>query len=187
MSNHVTAPLNVLVVEDDPDTAQSIADLLALWGHDVRVCGTGPDALREAEAAMPDVVLLDIGLPGTSGWEVARQIRDAARGDRPVVVAVSGYGAAADRLRSADAGAHLHLVKPGDPAELGRFLTGVRDRPTPVSACAWCGRVYADGAWRNAAARDAAVTRGICPPCSDVTFRECREGVGEQTLVNATG
>src|SRR4051794_458459 len=111
----VTEPLvalSVLVVEDQPDAAQSLAELLTLHGHCVSVALSGADALRSVEVRTPDVVLLDIGLPGMDGWAVARRLRAQARGKQPVVVAVTGYGAEADRWRSADAGIDLHLVKP---------------------------------------------------------------------------
>ncbi|HEY1190046.1 MAG TPA: response regulator [Gemmata sp.] len=119
--------LSVLVVEDQEDCAQSTAEMLTLCGHAVRVARCGPDALREALADPPDVVLLDIGLPGISGWEVAAGLRERIRGRQPLVVAVTGLGTDADRLRSADAGIDLHLVKPVEPAELLRLLTWVRD------------------------------------------------------------
>lgn len=125
MSDH-PPPLTVLVVEDNDDTAQSTAELLALCGYDVRVARCGPDALAAAAAGTPDVVLLDIGLPGMSGWEVAERLRRQARGEQPVVIALTGYGTAADRHRSADAGVDLHLVKPVDPCALTDLLARVR-------------------------------------------------------------
>src|SRR5262249_8440416 len=105
-----TAPraLFVLVVEDLEDGAQSTAELLRLCGHLVRVTYRGADALRAAAEEVPDVVLLDIGLPGMDGWEVARRLRDQADGRQPFIVAVTGYGTTADRWRSADAGIDLH-------------------------------------------------------------------------------
>jgi DNA-binding response OmpR family regulator len=126
-----TPPLSVLVVDDQDDTAQSTAQLLTLYGHDVRVAPHGTDALREVDARTPDVVLLDIGLPGMSGWEVAARVRARARGKQPVVVAVTGYGSEADRWRSADAGVDLHLVKPADPVALIGLLDRVRGLLAP--------------------------------------------------------
>src|SRR4051812_818236 len=120
-------PLSVLVVEDLDDTAKSLAELLTLAGHAVRVALSGPEALRAAADATPDVVLLDIGLPGMDGWEVAQRLRGRASGKQPLVVAVTGYGTADDRWRSADAGIDLHLVKPVDPVALTRLLARVRD------------------------------------------------------------
>jgi DNA-binding response OmpR family regulator len=133
-------PLSVLVVEDSEDAAQSTAELLALCGHAVRVAACGGDALRAAAAQTPDVVILDIGLPDMSGWDVAARLRAGAVGKQPVVVAVTGYGAAGDRWRSADAGVDLHLVKPADPAALSALLDRVREyiRPSaPRRAGRW--------------------------------------------------
>jgi two-component system, OmpR family, response regulator len=118
--------LSVLVVEDLDDAAQSMADLLTLCGHRVRVATCGTQALQIAADATPDVVLLDIGLPGMSGWEVAERLRSQAVGKQPLVIAVTGYGDEADRWRSADAGVDLHLLKPADPTALLELLARVR-------------------------------------------------------------
>jgi DNA-binding response OmpR family regulator len=126
MTEEIRAPLSVLVVEDHEDVAQSTAELLTLCGHNVRVAGSGPDALALASVEVPDVVLLDIGLPGMNGWEVAEQLRSQSRGKQPVVVAVTGYGSVADRWRSADAGVDLHLVKPANPTALAELLDKIR-------------------------------------------------------------
>jgi CheY-like chemotaxis protein len=119
-------PLSVLVVEDLDDCAQSTAELLSLCGHRVRTAGCGPDALRAAAEEMPDVVLLDIGLPGMDGWEVARRLREQADGKQPFVVAVTGFGSDGDRWRSADSGIDVHLLKPADPVALTRLIGWVR-------------------------------------------------------------
>ena len=116
------SPLAVLVVDDQDDVAQSTAELLVVSGYAVRVAGCGADALRAAAADPPDVVLLDIGLPGMDGWEVAARLRAQATGKQPVVVAVTGRGTGADRWRSADAGFDQHLVKPVDPVVLVALL-----------------------------------------------------------------
>jgi two-component system, OmpR family, response regulator len=114
-------PLSVRVAEDCQDTAATTAELLEAHGHFVRVASRGQDALAEVEADPPDLVLLDIGLPGMSGWEVAERLRET-RQKRPVVVAVSGFGSEADLERSARAGIDLHLTKPVEPATLALFL-----------------------------------------------------------------
>src|SRR5262245_9614394 len=93
--------LSVLVVDDSPETADSTAELLTLHGHAVRVAYSGEDALSVAVAESPDVVLLDIRMPGLSGWEVARRVRGRLVGKPPVLVAVTAAGTEADRLRSA--------------------------------------------------------------------------------------
>jgi two-component system, OmpR family, response regulator len=107
-------PLSVLIVEDAPDTAESLALFLRLHGQAVRVAHTGPAALAACADARPDVVLLDIGLPGMSGWEVAERVRRTVA-PAPLLVAVTGYGTAADEQKSAAAGIDLHLLKPVDP------------------------------------------------------------------------
>src|SRR6516162_6114764 len=101
--------LRVLVVEDHADTAASMAVLLRIRGHEVEVAPDGPSALRIAADRPPDVALLDIGLPGLSGWHVARRLRERAPGKTPLLIAVTGYGREADRRRSLEAGIHLHL------------------------------------------------------------------------------
>ncbi|WP_439628934.1 response regulator [Gemmata sp.] len=131
--------LSVLVVEDSADTAQSTADLLSMCGCRARVADGGPAGLRAAGEEVPDVVLLDIGLPGMDGWEVARRMRHAARGKQPLIVAVTGRGTDGDRDRSADAGIDLHLVKPVAPAALVLLLAQVRGvlaahAPAPAAA-----------------------------------------------------
>lgn len=119
------AVLSVLIVEDLDETAQSLAELLGLHGHAVQLARTGPEALAAVENDVPDVVLLDIGLPGMSGWEVAARLRARAAGRQPVVIALTGYGTDADRWTSADSGIDLHLVKPADPTALTAMLARV--------------------------------------------------------------
>jgi CheY-like chemotaxis protein len=114
--------LHLLLVEDDADTAASFALLLQLLGHEVQVARDGPEALLQAEDNPPDVVLLDIGLPGMDGWQVARRLHLIAGGRTPLLVAITGYGQEADRERSRQAGIHLHLLKPLDPSELEELL-----------------------------------------------------------------
>jgi CheY-like chemotaxis protein len=114
--------LRVLVVEDEPDTAQTWVWLLEHLGHNVAMAGDGPAALRAAEACRPDVVLLDLGLPGMSGYEVAAELRRAKDGPRPLLIAVTGFSADAQRLHSYEVGVDLHLVKPVEVEELQVFL-----------------------------------------------------------------
>ena len=126
MTKEIPSPLSILVVEDSAEVAESTAELLALCGHTVRVVRCGSDALAAVEAETPDVVLLDIGLPGMNGWEVAERLRRRLTGKQPFVVAVTGYGSEPDRWRSADAGVDLHLVKPTNPSTLIGLLAWVR-------------------------------------------------------------
>lgn len=105
---------HILVVDDNRDSAISLAMLLRLLGNEVRTAHDGPEALSVAAHAWPDVVLLDIGLPGMDGYEVARQIRSMREGKRLVIVALTGYGTEEDRRQSHAAGFDAHLVKPVD-------------------------------------------------------------------------
>jgi CheY-like chemotaxis protein len=115
----------VLVVDDSVDAADSLAELLRHYGHTVRVAHNGESALRNVAAEVPDVVFLDILMPGPDGCAVAQHIRAyCAGGKQPLIVAVTGCGTEADRLRSAGAGFDLHLVKPVDPA----VLVGLTER-----------------------------------------------------------
>jgi two-component system, OmpR family, response regulator len=119
--------MRVLVVEDQPEAADCIALLLRHAGHDTEVAADGPSALAAAEANAPDVVLLDIGLPGwMDGWEVARRLQDWHAFKRPLVVALTGHGDDEDRRRSEEAGIDLHLTKPVDPGQLQKLLSRFR-------------------------------------------------------------
>jgi PAS domain S-box-containing protein len=115
-------PQRILVVDDNVDAASSLATLLRLEGHETRIEHDGPNALAIAHKWRPDVVLLDIGLPGMNGYQVAEQLRQ--RGYQGRLVAVTGYGQEADRARSQDAGFDEHLVKPVDIHTLHLALAG---------------------------------------------------------------
>ncbi len=114
--------LTILVVEDDPDNAASLALLLDLYGFAVRVAPDGLAALDAAQADSPDVILLDIGLPQLDGWEVARRLAARSAWKRPLLIAVTGYSRDSDRRRSAQAGIDLHLAKPIEPDQLLEVL-----------------------------------------------------------------
>jgi len=103
-------PRRVLVVDDNIDIADMMAEVLAEAGHDVRVANDGAAALSSLDGFTPEAVLLDIGLPGMDGFEVARELRN--RGAGAFLVAITGYGAQTDRDRSKDAGFDAHLLKP---------------------------------------------------------------------------
>lgn len=113
----------LLVVDDNADAAQSLALLLRLHGHEVRVAHDGASALEVAKAFRPALIFLDIGLPGMDGYEVARQMRQVPELRNTVLAALTGWGQPEDRRRSAQAGIDHHLVKPPDPAELQNVLT----------------------------------------------------------------
>jgi PAS domain S-box-containing protein len=111
-------PRRVLVVDDNVDAAESLAVFLRATGHEVHTAYDGRAALRQAEALGPEVVVLDIGLPGMDGYEVARRLRQQEGLKQPFLVALTGYGQDEDRRRSAAAGFDVHLVKPADPDTL---------------------------------------------------------------------
>jgi signal transduction histidine kinase/CheY-like chemotaxis protein len=114
----------VLVVDDNVDAANSLAKLLArLYGQEVRVAHDGAQALEAAEHFLPEVVLLDIGLPGMDGHEVARRLRERPATGQALIVALTGWGLESDRQRSAQSGFDRHLVKPVDPEMLRTLLT----------------------------------------------------------------
>jgi signal transduction histidine kinase/ActR/RegA family two-component response regulator len=114
---------NLLVVDDNPDAAETLAELLLAEGYHVAVAHDGESAVRHVAQRRPDAVLLDIGLPDIDGYEACRRIRlQAADGHPPLLVAVTGWGQAADRERAQDAGFDAHLTKPVDPADLLRLL-----------------------------------------------------------------
>ena len=113
----------VLVVEDNIDSADAMAILLRELGHEVAVVNDGRAAVDLARAFRPDIILLDIGLPGIDGFELARHFRDFAETRAAKVIAVTGYGQAADRARTKASGFDLHLVKPVDPVQLTRILS----------------------------------------------------------------
>jgi two-component system CheB/CheR fusion protein len=115
-------PLRVLVVDDDRDTADSYRLLLSLWGHRPLVAYDAQAALEAAGRQRPDLVLLDLAMPGVDGWELARRLRAEPALEGLVLLAVSGYGQPADRERSHAAGIDEHLLKPVDPHLLYRLL-----------------------------------------------------------------
>ncbi len=102
----------MLIVDDNADSARSLGRLLRLSGHEVDIAHDGPDALQRYEVMDPEFVLLDIGLPGMDGYEVARRMRERPDASRAVLVALTGYGREEDRLRSQEAGFDHHFVKP---------------------------------------------------------------------------
>ena len=120
----------MLVVDDNVDTATSLAMLLTESGHDVRTAHDGPTALEAALDYRPDVVLLDIGLPGLDGFEVAKRIRQQPTLQNVVLVAMTGYGQESDRQRSQEAGFDHHLVKPADFEKVQQILATVSKKAT---------------------------------------------------------
>lgn len=112
----------ILVVDDNPDAALSLAMMLSIMGHETRTAYDGESAVATAESFLPDVVLLDIGLPKLNGYEVAQRIRENAWGASMFLIAVTGWGQEEDRQRSSEVGLNVHMVKPVEPAALERLL-----------------------------------------------------------------
>ena len=117
-----TASLRVLIVDDNRDAAEMLELFTRARGHEAAVAFEGYTAVRVAGDFRPDVVLLDIGMPGMNGYSVARMLRQRATGTRMFVVAVTGWGQEDDRRRGRDAGFDLHLTKPVDPVALERLF-----------------------------------------------------------------
>ncbi len=118
----------ILVVDDNVDAANSLAKLLQMSGHEVKVAYDGPTGIQTAKAMVPDLILLDIGLPGMDGFDVARHLRGEPALKNVPLVAVSGYAREEDRLRSQQAGFNSHLVKPLDPQILPALFTALLER-----------------------------------------------------------
>jgi CheY-like chemotaxis protein len=114
--------VRILVVDDNRDAALSLATFLRITGNEVRTAHDGNDAIAAATSFRPHVMVLDIGMPGRNGYDVARHMREQPWGKDILLVAVTGWGQDEDRRRSDEAGFDAHLVKPIDPAEIERLL-----------------------------------------------------------------
>jgi len=119
-----TTPLRILVADDNRDAADSLQRILALYGHEVRVAYDGESALNVGSDFRPRVAILDIAMPGTDGYDVARALR-RRQGSDVTLVALTGWGQDADRRRASDAGFDHHLTKPVDPQSLNALLADV--------------------------------------------------------------
>ena len=117
----------ILVVDDNHDSALSLAMMLSIMGHETRTAHDGESAVTTAESFLPEVVLLDIGLPKLNGYEVAQRIRENAWGKTMFLIAVTGWGQEEDRQRSSEVGLNVHMVKPVEPAALERLLADLPD------------------------------------------------------------
>jgi len=113
----------VLVVDDNRDAAESLGQLVEMFGHTSEIALDGPSAIAKARAHPPEFVLCDLGLPGMSGYDVARVFRADPGLRRSRLIAVSGYAQSEDRQRAAEAGFELHVAKPPDPEEIDRILS----------------------------------------------------------------
>ena len=111
------------MVDDNTDAAETLAMVVRLHGHEVQVAADGPSGLAAAQAMEPDVVFLDIGMPGMNGYEVATRLRTMPGTRAAVLVALTGWGTAEDRSRSQAAGFDVHLTKPVDLAAVEQVLS----------------------------------------------------------------
>lgn len=123
-AEELTGP-TVLIVEDQADTRETLRLVLELEGYRVLAADDGLQAIELAAARRPAIALIDIGLPGVDGYEVARRLRAGSDGKSIHLIALTGYGSDEDRRRSLESGFDVHLVKPIEPAELTRLLAGV--------------------------------------------------------------
>jgi CheY-like chemotaxis protein len=114
--------LRILVVDDNEDSAESMSMLLQCDGHETDTAYSGETALRMASSRRPDVILLDIGMPGMLGYEVARRLRSLDTAAHALLIAVTGYGRESDVMQAIDAGFDHHLVKPVDFDKLRSLL-----------------------------------------------------------------
>jgi CheY-like chemotaxis protein len=121
MSSPAPAGRSILIIEDNADAREALRVLLELEGHTVEAVEEGQQALEVARAKDPDIALVDIGLPGIDGYEIARRVR-ARDARRPVLIALTGYGQPEDRRRATEAGFDEVLVKPVDPTTLTELL-----------------------------------------------------------------
>lgn len=127
-------PRRILVVDDNRDAAETLGELLRLWGHSVTVVHDGPSAIKQAADEVPEVVVLDISMPGMDGYEVARCLRAESRLSGMRLIALTGYGQEEDRRHSRAAGFDAHLVKPVEPEQLRRLLAPPETAGTAGSA-----------------------------------------------------
>lgn len=124
----------ILVVDDNPDAALSLAMMLSIMGHETRTAHDGESAVEAAESFLPEVVLLDIGLPKLNGYEVAQRIRQHAWGASMFLIAVTGWGQDEDRQRASEVGLNVHMVKPVEAAALERLLAELAETRGPETA-----------------------------------------------------
>lgn len=119
-------PLRVLLADDDRDGAMTLATLLQLEGYDVRTVHGGQEALDAAREFKPAVVLLDIGMPKITGYEAARRLRQRYGDHCPVLVAVTGWKQASDRILASLAGFDHHVAKPYEPSQLVNLMASLQ-------------------------------------------------------------
>jgi CheY-like chemotaxis protein len=115
----------MLVADDNRDAAESMGEMLRLLGNEVRTVHDGVQALEEAAAFRPDVILLDIGMPRMNGYETARRIRQERWGRQTILVALTGWGQEEDKRKALDAGFDKHFTKPIKLADLEQLVASL--------------------------------------------------------------
>lgn len=177
----------VLVVDDDQDCRDTMADLLLIHGCQVRTAANGQAALAAVQDFRPEVILLDLAMPGLDGHAVAAAIRADARNDDIVIAAVTGYGRPSDSLRSAAAGVDIHLVKPvplGDLIDLLRHPTRALAGTRGATAGTMTDRSkHAVLVVDDTPAHRYAIVRGL----SSMGFRVLEASSGEEGVAKASG
>jgi CheY-like chemotaxis protein len=129
LADHLDDHLRILIVEDDPESLQMMGALLTLWGHEPVLAEAGPAALAALRQAMPDVILLDLGLPGMDGFEVARTVRRLPGGGASVlIVAVTAFRGEEHQRQAREAGFDKYLMKPVDIDTLRQILAKAQSR-----------------------------------------------------------
>jgi PAS domain S-box-containing protein len=124
--------LRILIVDDNRDSAQSMADMLRVFGNEVAVAHDGAEGVERAGAFRPGLILMDIGMPRLNGLDATRQIREQPWGREISIVALTGWGQEADRVRSREAGCDGHLVKPASLEDLSQLMAGLKRATAPI-------------------------------------------------------
>jgi CheY-like chemotaxis protein len=126
----------ILVVDDNPDIVDTLGAILVLLGHAVETAHDGEQALAAMAVSTPDLVIMDVGMPGMSGYEVCQKAAAEPWRDRMTLVAMTGWGRDEDRQRAMDAGFDLHVVKPIDLERLRELLDSLQPPPAPLEGLA---------------------------------------------------
>jgi len=129
LPNHATVSMKLLVVDDNRDSADSLALMLQMSGHETLTAYDGEEAVASAQSFRPEAVLLDIGMPKMNGYDAARAIRGQPWGQDVLLFALTGWGQEEDRRRSREAGFDAHLVKPVEITQLMQLLETLPRRP----------------------------------------------------------
>jgi CheY-like chemotaxis protein len=125
----VDRPRRILLVDDNLDALHTLQTVLELDGHQVQAAGSAAEALERFQAAPPELAILDIGLPGMDGFELARRLRALPGGRACRLIALTGYGHALDRARALQAGFDEHVTKPVDTLALEALIAGLCPEP----------------------------------------------------------